>query len=300
MMESMNALREEAARRPRRTVAVAGAHDLDVLRAVAMARSQDLADFVLTGHSPSIRRMADTIGLSLEHIPVIHGEDETHAAEAAVRLVAQGTADIVLKGFVDSAVLLRAALHKKSGLRADTTVSHTVVMDIPGARHLYLLTDAAMIIEPDLPTKVAMVRNALTVAQALGMENPVVGVVCESEKIHPKMRCTQDAAALVAMNAAGEIQGCRIGGPWALDLAVDPRAAAKKLPTDPLAGQAQILLAHNLAAGNILYKCLMYFCRAASAGVVLGTRAPILLNSRGDNADTKLNSIALGVLLCSA
>ncbi|BDV00774.1 phosphate butyryltransferase [Thermodesulfomicrobium sp. WS] len=297
MFTSLAEIREEAQRRPTRTIAVAGAHDTEVLRAVAGACVLSLARFVLVGNAPIIRRQAEEIGLSLEHIPILHAEDETHCAEAAVRLVAEGTADIVLKGFVDSAVLLRAVLDKKSGLRTPRTVSHTVVMDIPGTNRLYLLTDAAMIIEPDLATKAAIIANALTVAQALGMDNPIVGVLCESEKVHPKMRCTQDAASLVAMNAAGEISGCRVGGPYALDVAVDPRSAAKKLPSDPLAGRADILLAPNLAAGNILYKSLMYFSRAASAGVVLGAKAPVLLNSRGDSHETKINSMALGILL---
>lgn len=297
MYTSLAEIREEATRRPPRTVAVAGAHDTEVLRAVAGAMALGLARFVLVGHTPTIRRLADGLGLSLEHLPLIAAEDEPHIAEAAVRLVADGTADLLLKGFVDSSVLLRAVLDKKSGLRTPRTVSHTVVLDIPGTNRLYLLTDAAMVIEPDLPTKAAIVTNALTVARALGMGNPIVGVLCESEKVHPKMRCTQDAAALVAMNRAGELPGCRVGGPYALDVAVDPRSAAKKLPDDPLAGQADILLAPSLAAGNILYKGLMYFCRAASAGVVLGAKAPVLLNSRGDSHETKLNSIALGILL---
>ncbi|MDK2873716.1 MAG: phosphate butyryltransferase [Desulfomicrobiaceae bacterium] len=297
MFTSLAEIREEARRRPTRTIAVAGAHDTEVLRAVAGACALSLARFVLVGNAPIIRRQAEDIGLSLEHIPILHAEDETHCAEAAVRLVAEGTADIVLKGFVDSAVLLRAVLDKKSGLRTPRTVSHTVVMDIPGTNRLYLLTDAAMIIEPDLATKAAILSNALTVAQTLGMDDPIVGVLCESEKVHPKMRCTQDAASLVAMNAAGELPGCRVGGPYALDVAVDPRSAAKKLPSDPLAGRADILLAPNLAAGNILYKSLMYFSRAASAGVVLGAKAPVLLNSRGDSHETKINSMALGILL---
>ncbi len=299
MFTSLAHIRDEATRRPPRTVAVAGAHDPDVLHAVARAEALGLARFILVGHVPTVRHLADTLGLSLEHLPLVHAEDELHVAEAAVRLVSGGTADLVLKGFVDSAVLLRAVLHKKNGLRTSQTVSHTVVLDIPGTSRLYLLTDAAMIIDPDLSTKVAIIHNARTVAQTLGIANPVVAVLCESEKVHPTMRCTQDAAALVAMSQAGAIPGCRIGGPYALDVAVDPRAAAKKLPHDPLAGQADILLAPNLAAGNILYKSLMYFCRAASAGVVLGAKAPILLNSRGDTHQTKLNSIALGIMLAS-
>lgn len=297
MFTSLAEIREEAQRRPVRTIAVAGAHDTEVLRAVAGACALNLARFLLVGNSRVIRRLADEIGLSLEHVPMIHTEDELHCAEAAVRLVSEGTADIVLKGFVDSAVLLRAVLDKKSGLRTSHTVSHTVVMDIPGTRRLYLLTDAAMIIEPDLATKAAIITNALAVAQALGMDAPIVGVLCESEKVHPKIRCTQDAARLVAMNAAGELAGCRVGGPYALDVAIDPRSAAKKLPNDPLAGRADILLAPSLAAGNILYKSLMHFSRAASAGVVLGAKAPVLLNSRSDSHETKINSIALGILL---
>jgi len=200
-----------------------------------------------------------------------------------VLIVASGRAQILLKGFVDSSVLFRAVLDKNAGLRNGATVSHTVVMDVPGFDKLYLLTDAAMIIKPDLETKRQIILNAVKVARALGNPDPVVGVLCESEKVNPKMAATMDAAALVDMNRRGELPGCRVGGPYALDNAISEQAARHKGIKDPLAGKADILLAPDLAAGNIFYKSLMYFAHARSAGVTLGTTAPVLLNSRADS-----------------
>ena len=207
-----------------------------------------------------------------------------------MQVVASGRAQILLKGFVDSSVLFKAVLDKNAGLRNGSTVSHTVVMDVPGFDKLYLLTDAAMIIKPDLETKRQIVLNAVKVARALGNPDPVVGVLCESEKVNPKMTATMDAAALVHMNLDGRLPGCRVGGPYALDNAM----------CDPLAGTADILLAPDLAAGNIFYKSLMYFARAASAGVVVGTKAPVLLNSRADSHATKVNSVALGIVMAAS
>lgn len=216
-----------------------------------------------------------------------------------MEIAASGQAQILLKGFVDSSILLQAVLDKEAGLRTDAVVSHTVVLDIPGFDKLYLLTDAAMNISPDLKMKGQMILNAVRVANALGNTHPVVGVLCESEKVNPKMVTTLDAAALVAMNQSGQLPGCRVGGPYALDNAISEEAAKRKGMGDPLAGKADILLAPDLAAANILYKGMMYFARAAASGVVVGTRVPVLINSRADSHDTKINSIALGVLMAS-
>ncbi|GAB1410066.1 phosphate butyryltransferase [Desulfovibrionales bacterium] len=297
MLKSMRDIHQQAKTLPQKTVVVACAHDSEVLKAVSEAMDLDLAHFILVGDAPQIHALAEDAGYNLQDCEIIHAVGEAQGAACAVRVVASGQAHILLKGFVDSSVLFKAVLDRASGLRTGNTVSHTVVMDIPGYDKLYLLTDAAMIIKPDLETKREIVRNAVQVANALGKTNPVVGVLCESEKINPKMRATMDAAALVAMNRADELTGCLVGGPYALDNAISEQAARHKGIADPLAGRADILLAPDLAAGNIFYKSLMYFARAQSAGVVMGTKAPVLLNSRADSHDTKINAVALGILI---
>ncbi len=225
---------------------------------------------------------------------------EQQSAAKAVELVASGHAHVLLKGFLDSGVFLRAVLDRDHGLREQAMISHTVLMDMPSSERMYYLTDAAMAIKPTLEEKALMIRNALQVTAALGLENPVVGVLAESEKVNPKMEATVHARELVEMNRRGELTGCRIGGPYALDNAVSIHAARHKNMDDPLAGNADILLAPDLAAGNILYKGLMYFAGARAAGVVVGTSAPVVLNSRADTDETKLNAIALGVVMAHA
>ncbi|NCD25609.1 MAG: bifunctional enoyl-CoA hydratase/phosphate acetyltransferase [Deltaproteobacteria bacterium] len=300
MLTSMNDIRARAMTLPRQTVAVACAHDTEALKAVAGAHALGLAHFVLVGDTNKIHALADDMELDLGEFELVEALGEAGGAAATVRIVASGQANILLKGFVDSSVLFKAVLDRETGLRNGSTVSHTVVMDVPGFDKLYLLTDAAMIIKPDLETKRQIVLNAITVSRALGNSNPVVGVLCESEKVNPKMAATMDAAALVAMNQDGRLPGCRVGGPYALDNAISVQAAEHKGMTDPLAGRADILLAPDLAAGNIFYKSLMYFARAKSAGVTLGTTAPVLLNSRADSHETKINAVALGILMAAA
>jgi len=299
MLTSMNSIIDKALTLPRQTVAVACAQDAEALRAVAEAYALDLADFILVGNTEKIRAIAEKIELDLAPFELLDARGETCGAATTVGVVASGRAQILLKGFLDSSVLFKAVLDRNAGLRNGSTVSHTVVMDVPGFDKLYLLTDAAMIIRPDLQTKREIVLNAVKVARALGNPDPVVGVLCESEKVNPKMHATVDAAALVEMNRTGSLPGCRVGGPYALDNAVSEQAARHKGMQDPLAGKADILLAPDLAAGNILYKGLMHFARAKSAGVVVGTKAPVLLNSRADSHQTKINAVALGILMAT-
>jgi len=300
MLTSMNSIIDKALTLPRQTVAVACAQDAEALRAVAEAHAIGLADFILVGNTDKIRAIADTIELDLAPFEMLDARGETCGAATTVGIVASGRAQILLKGFLDSSVLFKAVLDRNAGLRNGSTVSHTVVMDVPGFDKLYLLTDAAMIIRPDLQTKREIVLNAVKVARALGNADPVVGVLCESEKVNPKMPATVDAAALVEMNRTGALPGCRVGGPYALDNAISEEAARHKGMNDPLAGKADILLAPDLAAGNIFYKSLMYFARARSAGVVMGTKAPVLLNSRADSHQTKINAVALGILMAAS
>lgn len=300
MLTSMDEIYTRALALPRTTVAVACAHDLEVLKAVAGAHALGLAQFILVGEAQLIRTLAAKINLDLRDFELVEAPDEAQGAATTVGIVATGQAQILLKGFVDSTVLMRAVLDRHTGLRNGNMVSHTVVMDVPGFDKLYLLTDAAMNIRPDLETKGQIVLNAVKVARALGHTDPVVGVLCESEKVNPKMPATMDAAALVKMNRSGQLPGCRLGGPYALDNAISRQAALHKGMDDPLAGQADILLAPDLAAGNIFYKSLMYFARARSAGVVMGTTAPVLLNSRADSYETKINAVALGILIAAA
>jgi phosphate butyryltransferase len=282
-----------------KTIAVAVAQDLDVLLAVKNAKELGIADAILVGDSALIRQIAQENQIAIEPFQLIDIKDNAEACRTAVKLVAQGEAQVVMKGLIDTSVLLKAVLDKELGLRTENVLSHVAVADAGDYDRLFYITDAAMNIAPDLTAKKQIIENAVKVANALGNANPKVACVCAVEKVNPKMQATLDAAELVRMNQADELTGCVVAGPFALDNAVSIEAAKHKRITDPVAGNADILLMPCIEAGNILYKSIVFFAKGKIAGIVVGAKAPIVLTSRADSDIAKLNSIAIGVLLAS-
>ncbi len=279
----------------KRTVAVAAAHDADALRAVYAAHRAGIADAILIGDAEQIGRIAADSGIPIGAFQILHEPDNAGACEKAAALVREGAAGALMKGLVETAVILRAVLDREKGIRAAPLLSHVALLEISGFGRPLLLTDAAMNIAPDLEAKKQLLQNAALVARALGNPAPVAACLCASEKTNPKMPATLDAAALSEAARRGELPGCRVFGPAALDNAVFPEAAKHKGITDPLAGYADILLAPDIEAGNILYKALTLLGGAKAAGIVVGAKAPIILSSRADSAETKLYSIALAL-----
>ena len=282
-----------------KTIAVAAAQDIDVLLAVNNAKKLGIADAILVGDEREIRRIALENQIDINKFKIIDQQDIVEACRTAVKLVAAGQAHIVMKGLVESATILKAVLDKEFGLRTNSVLSHVAVADIAGYDRLFYLTDAAMNIEPDLQTKKQIIENALQVARALGNECPKVACVCAVEKVNPKMKATLDAAELVKMNKDGELTGCVVAGPLALDNAVSPEAAKHKGITDPVAGNADILLVPYIEAGNMVYKSIVFFARGQIAGIIVGAKVPVIVTSRADSDIAKLNSIAIGVLMAS-
>jgi phosphate butyryltransferase len=285
-------------------IAVAAAQDDAVLQAVEAARKAGLARFILFGDRDAIERIAAEMGIDLSPYEIVHEGTIAQAAAAAVAHVRAGEASIVMKGLLDTSVLLKAVLDKERGLHAGRLVSHVGVIQSPHYHKLLLVTDAAINIAPTLAAlaeKVDIVRNAVDCALAIGVVLPKVAILAAVEKVvADKMPCTADAAILTQMNRRGQILSCLIDGPLALDNAVSAEAARIKKIESPVAGDADILVAPDIQAGNILYKCLLDLGGAKGAGRVLGARAPIVLTSRADSAETKLASIALGVLASAA
>ena len=281
----------------KRIVAVAAAHDAEVLLAASKAAELNIASFILVGDASRIKEIAAERGLSLKGFELIDEKDLAAACKKAVTLVSSGRAHIVMKGIVDTSVILKAVLDKETGLRDTKVLSHTAVFDVPGFPRLLYVTDAAMNIAPDVETKKVILENAARVARALGNENPVAAVVCAVEKVNEKMPATLDAQALVEMSRVGELACCRVSGPLALDNAVSAAAAKHKGIEDPLAGSADILLMPQIEAGNVLYKALVFLANAKNAGVIVGAKAPVVVTSRADSDETKLYSIALAVLM---
>lgn len=277
-------------------LAVAAAEDEEVLLAVKEAREQGIAAPLLVGQEEKIRRLAAEIAFDLSDVPVFSEPQVAGCARRAVELVSSGQADLLMKGLMSTADILRAVLDKEVGLRTGRVLSHVMLYEVSGYDRLFFLTDGGMNPAPDLKQKADIVVNAVETAHALGIAQPKVAVLAAVEVVNPDMQATLDAAALAQMGARGQIKGCLIDGPLALDNAVSPEAAAHKGIISPVAGQADILLVPDIEAGNLLGKAMTYFGRAKSAGIVVGAKAPVVLVSRADPHETKLLSIALGVV----
>jgi phosphate butyryltransferase len=202
-----------------------------------------------------------------------------------------------MKGIIDTALLLKAVLNKETGINAGRLASHVAVMEVPTYHKLFIVTDAAINIAPDLPAFVDIIGSAGAVSRALGIDMPKVALLAAMEKVNPdKMPCTAMAAILTQMNRRGQIKNCIVDGPLALDNAISAESARIKKIVSDVAGDADILVVPDIEAGNILYKCLLDLAGAKGAGLVMGAAKPIVLTSRADTAETKLASIALAAL----
>ena len=280
-----------------KTISVACCQDKEVLMAIEMARKEKIANAILVGDIEKTKEIAKNINLDLSNYELIHKEDLSKASLKSVELVSKGNAHMVMKGLVDTSIILKSVLDKDKGLRTDNILSHVAVFDIKDYDRLFFITDAAMNLAPDLNSKKQIIENACKVAHALNIDIPKVAVICAKEKVNPKMKDTVDAKNLEEMCNRGEIKGCIVGGPFALDNAVSVEAAKYKGITHQVAGNADILLVPDIEAGNILYKSLVFFSESKNGGIIVGAKSPIILTSRADDEETKLNSIALAVLM---
>ena len=300
MIRSLETLRTSLGEQGRSKLAVAVAQDAEVLLAVDAAYKLGIASAILVGDEGEIRAIAEKLNISMDNYEIVHEADKVEACRKAVKLVREKEADVVMKGIVDTSIILKAVLDKEIGLRQSPVLSHVAVFEVPGYDRLFYLSDAAMNIAPDLETKKHILRNTVQVAHALGNENPIAACLCAVEKVNPKMQATLDAAALVEANQNGEIDGCTVIGPLALDNAISVEAAHHKGITDPNAGHADILLVPAIEVGNVFYKSMVFMARAKNAGVIVGAKAPVVLTSRADSDETKLNSIALALQIAAA
>lgn len=282
-------------------VAVAVAQDSAVLEAVKAARERNIADAILVGNEKEIREIAASLNMDLDGFEIINVEDKTEAALTAVKLVHDGKADMYMKGLIDTKGFLKSVLDKEAGLRTGKPLSHVCVFEIEGIDHLLFLTDVAFIPYPTLEDKVNIIHNTLEITSACGIKNPKVAPLAAVEVVNPKMPATLEAAELTQMNKDGKITGCIVDGPLSLDLAIDPEAAKHKGATDrAIQGDADILLFPDIHAGNLVYKCLVHTAKVVNGNILTGTKAPVILTSRSDDFETKVNSIALGAVVAEA
>ncbi|SUY48195.1 phosphate butyryltransferase [Clostridium putrefaciens] len=283
-----------------RTVAVAVAQDEPVLEAVKAAKEQGIANAILVGDERAIKEIAKQINMDLEGFEIVHEEDSVKAALKAVELVSTGKADMVMKGLIDTANFLRAVLNKEIGLRTGKLMSHVAVFEIPKYDRLIFMTDAAFNMYPDIKAKIDIINNSVFVAKAIGVDMPKVAPICAVEVVNPDMPATVDASILSKMNDRGQIKDCIVDGPFALDIALSMEAAKHKKVGGQVAGQADIMLLPNIEAANVMYKTLTYTTESKNGGLLVGTSAPVIVTSRADSFETKLNSIALAALVVAA
>ncbi|MFO8145376.1 MAG: bifunctional enoyl-CoA hydratase/phosphate acetyltransferase [Candidatus Syntrophosphaera sp.] len=295
MFENFDEMVASVKEKRKGTVVIAAAQTESVLDAAILARRENLAECLLVGDEEKIRELLRK--MSPEDADAFEimdtGADLARAADLSVRLVREGKGDIILKGRVDSGQLLKAVLHKEKGLRVSEVISDVLAYEHPEG--IKLMSDGGINLAPELKEKVAIVRNAVKVAHAMGNPNPKVALLAAVEKVNPKMQATVDAALISRMNERKQITGCVVEGPLAFDNAVDAGAARIKGIVSPVAGVADILIVPNIEAGNIFGKMLTYYCGYRIAHVVVGTRAPILIPSRADRGELKMLCMAMAL-----
>ncbi|MDO4534677.1 MAG: phosphate butyryltransferase [Clostridium perfringens] len=284
----------------KKRVSVAVAQDEPVLEAIKEVVHEGLVEAILVGNKEEILEIAKKIKMDLTGVEIIDEKDTKKAALKAVEIVSTGKADMVMKGLVDTATFLRSVLNKEIGLRTGKLMSHVAVFDLQKMDRLLFLTDAAFNTYPDLKAKKDMIGNAVQVAKACGIETPKVGVIAPVEVVNTDMQATVDAALLAKMSDRGQIRGCIVDGPFALDNAISEEAAHHKGIVSPVAGKADVLLLPSIDVANVMYKTLTYMSDSKNGGVLVGTSAPVILTSRADSFHTKVNSIILAALIAKS
>lgn len=275
--------------------AVVCPEDGNSLGGALLAAKESLITPILIGHAPAIYAAAAGLDADLAGIELIDVAGDVAAAAMACQLVHEGRAAAVMKGHLHTDDLLRPMLDKEKGLRIGRRFTHIFVMDVPGQPHPIMVTDAAINIAPDLATKVDICQNAIDLALSLGME-PKVGVLSAVETVNPAIQSSIDAALLSKMADRGQIKGGMVEGPLAMDNAVDLGAARTKGLKGGVAGQANILVVPGIDAGNMLAKQLAFISHAEGAGLVMGAKVPVILNSRSDSTMSRLASCAVAAL----
>jgi len=282
--------------------ATAIAHPCDKvsLESAVEARKMKLIEPILVGNKAKIAKAAADAGIDLGDMEIVDAEHSVDAARKAVALVREGRAEALMKGSLHTDELMSAVVARDTGLRTGRRISHCFIMDVPDHADALIITDAAVNIAPDLKTKVDIVQNAIELAHALGVPNPLVAILSAMETINPDVPSTLEAAALCKMADRGQITGGLLDGPLALDNAISLDAAAIKHIVSPVAGRANVLIVPDLEAGNMLAKSLSFLASADAAGIVLGARVPIILTSRADSVRSRIASCAVAVLAAHA
>ncbi len=279
-----------------KTVVIAAAHTSSAIDAAIMAKKENIADSLLVGNKQFINKyLHDNAYEFVNDFTIIDtGKDLDLAAAESVKSIRDGKADILLKGKCATAILIKAVLDKKTGLRTGENLSDVLVYEHP--EKLVLLSDGGINLYPGVEEKISIINNAVKVSHALDNPKPKVALLAAVEVVNPKMPATVDANIITEIYKKNQVKDCIVEGPIALDGAISKMAAKAKGIESEVAGNADVLIVPNIEAGNIFGKILTYYCNYRVAHVVMGAIVPIIIASRVDTAETKMLSMALGVL----
>jgi len=289
---------KEVKKLERVTISVAAAHDRETLLCVKNAIEQGLADCVLIGNKNLIKPLADEIGIPT-NVRIIHEENDYQAAVKAVSVVRTNEAQLLLKGLLNTSDYLKAVLNSDTGLRTGRLLSHLAAYEVPGGSKLLYATDTGINIIPDLEQKKQILSNALEALNLLGIEKPKVAIITPNELVNSKIQSTIDAKVLADLYENDKSFLGIVEGPIAMDVAISPESAKHKAIKSRVSGNVDLYLMPSIDAGNMWSKALIYYANFKMAGLILGVSHPVVLVSRSDNAETKLNSIALACLLAA-
>ncbi len=294
-MKKLKDLKNLIDKNNRSKLIVVAAEEENVLEAVAHAYRDKLIEPILVGNEKLIREYIHKNKYNLDDVEIIPTENFEQSAEISVKMINDGRGDFLIKGLVDTSILLKAVLNKDWGLRTGKQLSHVMLYEIPTYHKLLMLTDGGMVTYPDTDTKIELIKNAYESAKRLGYKEFKVACLAAKEKLNPKMQATVEASEIKEKYKNGEFEeGIIIEGPIALDLAVSKEAAQIKKFESPVAGDADLLLVHNIEMGNGIGKSITYFGKGIGAGVVMGAKVPIVLVSRSDDFNAKYYSILFG------
>ena len=295
-MKSFNELIATAKRNGKKICVVIMAQDSTVLEGIKLAQELDLICPVLVGDQTSIKEHGKTVDLDLDNVEIHNATEESEALEKGIELVKE-KGDFLMKGMVSTSAFLKGVLNRDWGLRTGKILSHIAVLEIPEYAKLIFMSDGGMNPKLDLNIRLNIIKNAIETLRMLGIEEPKIGLIAASETVHPDMPETIDAAEIVKLYKNGEIRNCIIEGPFGFDVPISKEAAEHNKIQSKIAGEADFLLMPSISAANIWAKGLICFAMAKAAGMVAGAAKPVIMLSRADKPETKLNSIALGVAL---
>lgn len=299
MLSTLDALVTQAESLPSGHLAVAAAHDPEVLRSVDEAQKRGIATADLIGDAHKIEEIARDLKLDLVGVIIEDQTDDREAAARAVSLVREGRANVLVKGQIKTSDLLKAALDREQGIRDKKLLSHIGLFEAPALGRLLILSDTGVVLYPTVEQRVIITQNAVEAAHRLGTPDPKVAILAANDTVHPSRPGSVEALVIARMAQDGWVSSATVEGPMSMNVAVDPEVARSRDIASPVAGQADIVIVPNVDAGNVVAKALLYVGNGTMAGVVVGARAPIIINSRADDATTRLRSVAMAALVAA-